>query len=215
MYGIRELIIMINDASQAGADKQTMVAGEHALEAVWALVTTSVDNLELAKSEGCIASCVDIIKSRASPRAKMWAAACLKHLVKDYYATPDGSYSSTARRTMDNTRIRVFAVQDTQLIESLRGMVELGRVTEATPRSKWPSHALSDERGSPTIMAWAAAGALGAIGSGEDGSRETLQERGVSAFLCTLSESPDALEAVEAKGALQLLDAECVKQREL
>mmetsp|Transcript_39904 Transcript_39904/g.99891 ORF Transcript_39904/g.99891 Transcript_39904/m.99891 type:complete len:369 (+) Transcript_39904:57-1163(+) len=212
MFGIRELILMITEASQQGADKTTMVAGEHALEALWALVQTSVDNLELAKSEGAIAACVDTIKSRASPRGKMWAAACLKSLFKDFYATPDGSYASAARRTIDNTRVRTFAVKDTQLVESLIGMAELGRVTETTPRSKWPSHATADERGAPSIMAWAAAGALGALGSGEDGSRELLQQRGVGALLCTLGESPDALEAIEAKAALQLLDEECSKK---
>lgn len=39
-------------------------------------------------------ACVDLLKSRASPRARMWAAACLKHLLRDFYNTPDGSYKS-------------------------------------------------------------------------------------------------------------------------
>jgi hypothetical protein len=55
---------------------------------------------------------------------------------------------------------------------------------------------------------WAAAGALGAIASGEEG-REGVTNAGAVQYLCELAKSPDALEAVEGTRALQDLDEDC------
>lgn len=90
-------------------------------------------------------------------------------------------------------------------------MADTGRVTEDTPRTKWPSIALEEERLASSITAWGAAAALGALGSGEEGGRNAIVEMGAVRRLCVLKSSPDALEAAESTHALQTMgmDEEC------
>jgi len=209
MHGMKDLVRIGAKGTERGIDKITTIASEHAIEAIWALVRSSIDTLELAKSDDAIPMCSDIIKSSASPRAKMWAAACLKHLVKDYYNTPTGAYASDARKTVDNAPMRKRMTKDKPLLQALLHMASLGRVMEDTPRQQWPSVALEDERTTKHVQAWAAAAALGALGSGEEGGRNKVLGIGAAHVLCPLLQSPDPMESSEAREALQVLDDDC------
>eukprot|EP00802_Teleaulax_amphioxeia_P011939 Tamp_11977.p1 GENE.Tamp_11977~~Tamp_11977.p1 ORF type:complete len:283 (+),score=44.55 Tamp_11977:640-1488(+) len=201
MAGVRELLEVVDSGLQINAEEDIVIAGEEAAHSVWAMMHQSVDNLEMAHDRKGGEVMRDVIIHSKSPRLKMWAAACLKRLLSDFHNTPDGTYSSNSRIIQNNDRLRQMMGKDEKLVKALVHMVDAGKVTEDTPRSEWPTYAEISDRLSPSIQAWAAAGALGTLAASE-ANHDVIRSFGGVSALCSLKQSPCALERVEAESAI-------------
>lgn len=208
MAGVRELLDMVNKAFRVNSDEDFVFGGEEAAQAVWAMIFSNADNLEMAHDRKGGDVFKDAIVISRSPRLKMWAAACLKKLLADFYNTPDGSYASTARKTVDNDRLRQQFGQDEKFLSALVQMIKKGRVKPDHPRARWPTYIELEDRTAKSMQAWAAAGALGTLAKSEQNVDAITKAGGLKA-LCMLKMSPCALERVEAEAALGIFDHEC------
>jgi hypothetical protein len=207
-YGISDLLGMVKDGSAVSEGEDTVFMGEEAAEAIWTLSRSSLDNLEMLIDKGAISILIHVVMSDITPRFTMLACASLKRLLADQFNTPDGTYSSMARRIINNEQARKNATDTPGFISRLVDLVQNGRVLEATPRAEWPRYAEVSNRLKPSIQAWAAAAALGTIGLNKQSRAEVSAAGGLGA-ICALKLSPDALEALEAVYALQGLDGDC------
>ena len=146
------------------------------------------------------------------PALKMWAAACRKRPLSDLFNTSDGSYSSTARKVVDNDRLRQVMGQKQNFTKALVTMIKTGKVTEGMDPSQWPTYAEmegGEKKDMSPVHAWAAAGALGSMAASDQNHFSIAKAAGVKA-LCLLKISPCALGRVEAENALAVLDDDCL-----
>jgi hypothetical protein len=207
-YGISDLLGMVKEGSAISKGEDKVLMGEEAAEAIWTLTRLSLDNLEMLIDKGAIPIFIHVIMSDITPRFTMLACASLKRLLADQFNTPDGTYSSTARRIINNEKARKNATDTPGFIPRLVDLVQNGRVLEATPRAEWPRYAEVSNRLKPSIQAWAAAATLGTVAHNKQ-SRVVISAAGGLDAICALKLSPDNLEAVEAVYALQGLDEDC------
>ena len=213
-HGISDLVVLVKEASAQPTSEDAVLIGEEAAEAIWALTRLSVDNLEMSVDKGAIPAFVNVIMADLSPRLTMFACACLKQLLNDQYSTPDGTYSSKARKMFSNEKARKSVVDTPGFVEKLADLLKNGRVKESTPREEWPRYALVDHRLKTSIQGWAAAAAIGTVALNAD-ARAKFIAAGVLDVLCSMKQSPDSLEQVEVVYALQGLDEDCSGESEL
>jgi hypothetical protein len=213
-FGMNELVGLVRDASAVSANEDVVLAGEEAAEAIWVLIRSSVDNLEMAIEKGAIDVFVNVIMVAKSPRLTMLAAASLKRLLHDQYNTVDGTYSSSARKIINNEKVRKDLIAKPGFIERLVRTINDGRINESTLRAEWPRHSVLVHRTKPSIQGWAAAGSIGTIALNHESHKSISSAGGITA-LCSMKHSPDLLESVEASYALQILDEDCSGDIEL
>jgi hypothetical protein len=206
-------------------------AAEAAAEAIWILAFNSPPNhaalLELGAVEtlGALVTARDVHGVATPARAAMWAAAALQNLAASYCATPDGRCTwwwdgprlvprgGRASLTVDAEAARQRITAAPQLVAALVRYACEGPVGAHDPghdhdesASPWPSKAVVESRTAPSVVPWAAAGALKNLALSDVGAAAVLRRADAAACLCALAwSSRDWLESSKARAALEHL----------
>ena len=198
-------------------------AAEAAAEAIWTLSFNSTSNHRQLLRLGAVEVLAAMVTARDAhhvqivPRAAMWAAAALQNLAASYCDTPDGRcvwqwehgttnlhVDTMLKVTVDAAEARASIARMPRLVEALVAYACEGPVGPYDPPSgtPWPSRASVDSRNAPSVVPWAAAGALKNLALSEAAAEQIMHTPRSAECLCRLSRSGDWLESHKARSAL-------------
>lgn len=204
------------------------LACEAACEALWILAFNSPANHAAILRTRAIAVLASIVTARdmlglsTPPRAALWAAAALQNLAASYC---DGVCRWQWERgeagkltivgggglTVDSDEARRRIAAQPGLVDSLVRYACEGPVPKVDGGgAPWPSKADVDSRDRPSVVPWAAAGALKNLALSTASAQPILNSRDAAGCLCRLSRSGDWLESSKASAALYFLQPRAV-----
>lgn len=219
------------NVTNPSAATERFLGAEAAAEALWILSFNSPSNHAALVAGGAVQALAGALTARDAfgvqtpARMSMWAAAALHSLGASYCASADGrclwrwqqgaavALAPTGALTLDAAETRVLIGRQPRVLEVLvRHSCEGpagASVLEAGSRGPWPSRALRTSRLEPSIVPWAAAGALQSLALDTTLAERLRAHPDMRRCLCALSRSPDWLESSYALGALHHLRQGC------